>query len=210
MKPREIEVAPLTVRRWGDLATLFGPHGACGGCWCMWWRLARTEFTRRKGPGNRRAFKRIVNSGPAPGLLAYAGGQPVGWCAIGPRQAFPALDRSRLLKRVDETPVWSVPCFFVAKPFRHHGVATHLLRAAVKYARQHGAQVIEGYPIDPKTKAYPDLFAFTGLVSLFRDAGFVEIARRSKGRPIMRYGPRTRAASPATHSGSRAAHSPAR
>src|SRR5215510_8178511 len=98
----KLEFQPLTPERWGDFEQLFGPRGATGGCWCMWWRLKRSEFERQKGEGNRQAFKQIVDAGAAPGILAYAGGQAVGWCAIAPREAYPVLENSRNLKRVDD------------------------------------------------------------------------------------------------------------
>jgi GNAT superfamily N-acetyltransferase len=166
---------------------LFGPRGACGGCWCMYWRLPRTQFTAQKGEGTKRAFQHVVESGEIVGLLAYAKGQPVGWCAIAPRENYPVLERSRILKRVDEAPVWSVVCFFVSKEFRGKGMTTALLRGAVDYARQQGARIIEGYPIEPKNPRIPAAFAWTGLASAFRQAGFVEVLRRSETRPIMRY-----------------------
>ncbi|HVX30165.1 MAG TPA: hypothetical protein VHA53_06760, partial [Nitrolancea sp.] len=93
---------PLTSERWNDLEALFGPRGACGGCWCMTWRLTRAEYERGKGDGNREAFRAVVASGAPVGLLAYAGNEPIGWCAIAPREDFPALERSRILKRVDD------------------------------------------------------------------------------------------------------------
>ncbi|HUU95006.1 MAG TPA: GNAT family N-acetyltransferase [Phycisphaerae bacterium] len=179
---------PLTAERFRDLEQLFGQRGACGGCWCMWWRLKRSEFERQKGEKNRRALKRIVKSGQVPGLLAYAGDRPIAWCSIAPREAFGALERSRVLKRVDDRPVWSVVCFFVAKPFRRRGVTAALLRAAVEHAREKGARVVEGYPIEPKKSPAPDPFVWTGLASAFRRVGFVEVARRSPTRPVMRLG----------------------
>lgn len=182
----KFEVHPLTRNRWPDLLALFGTNGACGGCWCMWWRLARSQFVRQKGPGNKRALKRLVDSGDAPGLIAYAGKQPVAWCSVGPREAYPVLDRSRVLKRIDDQPVWSVVCFFVAKAFRRRGVTAQLLNAAAEYAKKHGAAFLEGYPVDPKKGAMPDVFAYTGFPSAFRKTGFVEVARRSPTRPIMR------------------------
>ncbi len=177
----------LTAGRWRDLESLFGERGACGGCWCMFWRLKRPQFEKMKGRGNRRAFKKIAAAGQAPGLLAYAGNQPIGWCALAPRETYPRLDRSRILAKVDEQPVWSVTCFFVARPFRRKGVAVKLLRAAAEYARKRGAAIVEGYPVEPKKGEMPDVFAYTGLASAFRQAGFVEVLRRSKTRPIMRY-----------------------
>lgn len=182
-----IECHPLNTDRWEDLERLFGPRGATGGCWCMYWRLPRTQFATHKGEGTRQAFRHLVESGEIVGLLAYAQGQPVGWCAVAPRESYPVLERSRTLKRVDATPVWSVVCFFVSKGFRGKGLTPSLLRAALDYAVRHGARTIEGYPVDPKTPRIPAAFAWTGLASAFRQAGFVEVLRRSETRPIMRY-----------------------
>lgn len=183
----ELECHPLTPERWADFERLFGPRGACAGCWCMWWRATRSEWDRQKGDGNREALKAIVHAGEVPGLLAYAGGQAIGWCAVQPREAYRALERSRILKRVDERPVWSVTCFFVARPFRRQGVTVGLLRAATEHARAHGARIVEGYPVAPRQSSMPDVYAFTGTVSAFRQAGFAEVLRRSESRPIMRY-----------------------
>lgn len=183
---RELAFRPLTPARWRDLEGLFGERGACGGCWCMWWRLKRSQFEKQKGAGNKRALKRLVASGQVPGLLAYANGQPVAWCAVAPRESYSVLERSRVLARVDEQPVWSVGCFFVAKPFRGRGLTVKLLRAAVAYARKQGARIVEGYPVEPRKGRMPDAFAYTGLPSAFRQAGFVEVLRRSATRPIMR------------------------
>jgi GNAT superfamily N-acetyltransferase len=153
----------------------------------MSWRLSATQFTLQTGAGNKRAFKRIVTSGEVPGVLAYANGEPVGWCAIEPREAYPRLARSRILKPVDDQPVWSVTCFFVTRPYRRQGVSVFLLEGAVKYARRRGAKIIEGYPHEPASGPWPDAFVWTGTASTFRRAGFAEVARRSRARPIMRY-----------------------
>ncbi len=182
-----LEFHPLTPERWKDLEALFGEQGACGGCWCMWWRLKRSQFWKQTGEGNKKALKGIVDSGETPGLLAYAKGQPIAWCSVAPREAYPVLNRSRVLKRIDDQPVWSVVCFFVAKPFRRKGVTVKLLKAAVEYAKEHGARIVEGYPVEPKKTRMPDGSAFTGLASAFRKTGFVEVLRRSETRPIMRY-----------------------
>jgi GNAT superfamily N-acetyltransferase len=153
----------------------------------MWWRLKRSEWEKRKGDGNRKALKRIVDSGKVPGILAYAKGEPVGWCSVGPRDDFKALERSRILKRVDDAPVWSVVCFSIARPYRRKGVSAALLKAAVAYAGRHGARLVEGYPVEPRKGATPDAFAWTGLAAAFREVGFEEVCRRSETRPIMRY-----------------------
>jgi len=181
------EFHPLTPDRWSDLEKLFGKHGASGGCWCMWWRLRRSDFVKQKGEGNRKALKRIVDSGEVPGILAYVNQEPAGWCSIAPREKFVTLERSRVLGRVDDKPVWSITCFFVARPYRGKGLTVKLLEACLKHAKEHGGSIVEGYPIDPTQGKTPDVFAYTGLVSAFRKAGFVEVARRSVTRPIMRY-----------------------
>jgi GNAT superfamily N-acetyltransferase len=177
---------PLTPERWADLEDLFGPRGACGGCWCMYWRLTRSQFNAGKGEGNRQALTELVKSGAVPGILAYHDGQPVGWCAIAPRRVYSALERSRVLAPVDDTPVWSVTCFFVRREYRRCGVSARLLSAAIDYVRQQGGGVLEGYPIDSGGRASPDPFVWTGLASAFRRAGFKVVARRTAGRPIMR------------------------
>ena len=181
-----IKVYPLTPRRWPDLEKLFGPRGACGGCWCMYWRLPRKEFERRKGEGNRRLLRKLAGSGTPPGLLAYLDGEPVGWCALAPREVYPVLGRSRVLARVDEKPVWSAVCFFVARRHRSRGVSRALVRAAVAFARKHGAKIAEGYPVEPRKGRAPDVFLWTGLPGTFLTAGFKEVARRSPTRPILR------------------------
>ncbi len=182
-----LEFYPLTMERWADLEDLFGPRGATGGCWCMWWRLTHSEFERQKGEGNRQAMRAIVESGEIPGLLAYAGGKAVAWCAVAPRDQLPRLKRSRILKPVDETPVWSIVCFFVKKGYRRKGITQQLLRAAVEYVKQQGGKVVEGYPVEPRKERMPDVFAYTGLASAFKKAGFTEVLRRSETRPIMRF-----------------------
>lgn len=177
---------PLTAERWGDLQNLFGERGACGGCWCMVWRLTRADFLKQKGDGNKAAFKKIVKSGQQPGVLAYVDGQPAGWCAVAPREVYSFLERSRVLARVDAKPVWSVTCLFVARPFRRTGMSVELLKVATAHAARQGARIVEGYPVVPRKNPMPDVFAWTGTVSAFRKAGFKEIVRRSATRPIMR------------------------
>ena len=152
----------------------------------MWWHQTQVEFERRKGASNRRAMQRIVKAGRVPGLLAYDGRQPVGWIAVGPREGYATLGRSRVLKPVDDLPVWSVVCFFVNRDYRRRGVSRRLLEAAVAHVRRKGGKIIEGYPVEPRKESAPDVFVYTGLVAAFRQVGFVEVARRSPTRPIMR------------------------
>jgi len=173
--------------RWSDVEELFGERGACGGCWCMYWRLPRGQWSAGKGNKNRDAFKKIVNSDVKPGVLAYSGKEPIAWCAVAPREEFLSLARSRVLKPVDDKAVWSITCLFVKKPFRRRGVSVALLRAAVEFAAKQGAKIVEGYPTTPTMEKTPDPFVFMGVPSAFKAAGFKEVARRSVTRPIMRF-----------------------
>lgn len=187
MEKFAFQIEPVTPDRWEHLEALFGPRGACAGCWCMYWRLPNRQFRALSGEGNRAALKDTVSAGSPVGLLAYSSSEPVGWCAIAPRDEYPRLERSRVLARVDDQPVWSVPCFFIAKKFRRRGLTVSLLQVAVKYAQEQGARIVEGYPIDPKIGSVPDVYAYTGMVSAFIKAGFTEVARRSETRPVMRF-----------------------
>ncbi|MBM3882272.1 MAG: GNAT family N-acetyltransferase [Verrucomicrobia bacterium] len=184
-QPLSLEVHPLTPERWTDLEELFGARGACAGCWCMWWRRPAAIWQKHRGAGNRRALRTVTQRGPPPGLLAYAEGAAVGWCAVAPRAAYVRLATSRTLQPVDAEPVWSVPCFFVRKDYRGRGLVKALLDAAVAFAGRQGAPIVEGYPVEPAGRQ-ADAFVYTGLASAFRKAGFVEVARRSPTRPIMR------------------------
>jgi len=186
MTQKSIEVHPLTPERWADFERLFGPSGAYGGCWCMWFRARVKDFRSASGRENKPAMKAIVDSGHVPGLLAYVNGEPAGWCSLDPREQFPHLEHSRTLRRIDDRPVWSVVCFVIGKKFRRQGLMGALLRAAVDYARSQGAQVIEGYPVEPGAEL-TGYAGYTGIASAFRRAGFVEAARAPNGRPIMRY-----------------------
>ena len=124
---RPLAIHPLTPERWPDLLRLFGPRGACAGCWCTWWKLGRKEFDAGRGGRNRRRLETYVEHGHVPGLLAYDGEEAVGWIAIEPREAYPRLARSRVLAPVDERPVWSITCFFVARPHRGKGITRALI-----------------------------------------------------------------------------------
>lgn len=186
MKPSKFTFHPLTPNRWKDFENLFGEKGACAGCWCTYWILKRSEYDKqRKGDGTKKFFKKIVNSGAPPGILAYDGDNSVGWCAIQPRENYPVLQNSRILKLVDDKPVWSIVCFYIQSKYRKKGLTTELIKEAVKFAKSKGAKIVEGYPVEPKKETAP-VFIYTGVASSFLKAGFKEVVRRSETRPIMR------------------------
>ena len=152
----------------------------------MWPRLVRSQYETQKGARNKRAMKKLVDGGRTPGIIAYQDGRPVGWCSVAPREEFLRLERSRILKPVDEQPVWSVVCFFVTKEHRRNGLSVKLLKAAIDFVRERGGRIVEGYPVEP-VKKQADAFVWSGLASAFVKAGFKEVERRSETRPIMRY-----------------------
>ena len=185
MDAAAITVAPLDADRWADLVTLFGPErGAYGRCWCMWWRISGREFDALGGEGRHAAFRERTQQPPPPGLLAYRDRTPVGWVAVGPRQEFARLNRSPLLKPVDDTPVWSITCLYVDAAHRRSGVAGQLIAAAVELAAEHGAAAVEAYPVDVAARV-ADSQVYTGTAGMFADAGFEEVARR-RHRPVVR------------------------
>ena len=183
---RPLEYHPLTAARWSDFERVMGPQGGDAGCWCMWWRYSASEYRKKRGAGNKRAIRSLARKGPPPGILTYKEGEPVGWCSVRPRDDFPRMDQARTLKRIDDEPVWSVGCLLVAKGHRRQGLTVRLLWSGVDYALSQGAEIVEGYPVEPKSDNYPIAYAWTGIASTFRKAGFIEVARPG-ARPIMRY-----------------------
>jgi GNAT superfamily N-acetyltransferase len=175
----QITVRPLTPDLWPAFVDLFGEHGACGGCWCMFWRIGG-KYTRRPRVKNRNDFRRIVNAGPPPGLLAFEGDKAVGWCQLTPRAALPWLNSAKRTQAVDDQPVWSLSCFYVRAGYRRKGVSIALIAAALKAARRARAPCVEAYPMDAPR-------SFTGMISTFRKAGFKKVAQHTPNRPIMRY-----------------------
>jgi GNAT superfamily N-acetyltransferase len=185
LEVQEFKFYPLTPDRWDDLETLFGPNGACAGCWCVWWRMNNKEFKNSGKEGHKTALRTLVHQGVEVGLMAYADGIPAGWVTLAPRNDFVRLETSNILAPVDDQPVWSLPCFFIHRNYRHIGMMGRLIDAAVEYARMHGAKILEAYPYEPQEKMSA-LTIYTGVASVFSKAGFVEVARRSEMRPIMR------------------------
>ena len=152
----------------------------------MFWKLRGKAYEEARGMETRQMHKSVIDSGTPTGLLAYLHGEVVGWVAVEPREAYDKLAHSRALKPVDDQPVWSVTCFFVAKKHRRNGITVELLKAAVEHVRSHGGKIVEGYPVDAQ-KDMPAPFIYTGTASAFEQAGFKEVARNSPTRPIFRF-----------------------
>ena len=185
----KLTLHPLTLDRWDDLVDLFGPEvGANSGCWCMWWRMARADWKATPREEKRDRFRAIVEEGPPPGVLAYEGEKAVGWCAVGPRKTLPRMNGSRVaapLGDVDAEGIFAINCFFIRSGWRGQHLMRMLLDGALKFSAGQGARIVEACPLDVDRKLFWGE-GFVGLASVFRDAGFMEVARRSPNRPLMR------------------------
>jgi len=178
-----LEFHSVTRERLPDLARFSVRHGKFRYCSCMRWRLTSTQFKNSTKDDRVADLEQLVEEGIPVGVLAYAEGEPVGWCSIAPRETYDALERYRALPRIDDAPVWSVVCFFIDRRVRRQGATLGLLRAAVEYARSNGATIIEGYPIEPG----PRLYTYMGSPSTFRAAGFRDVTPKGRARIVMRY-----------------------
>jgi GNAT superfamily N-acetyltransferase len=181
---------PLTPATWADLEGLFGlPGGSMvRGCWCMYYRkTGQVSVSAAAGVTNKEQLCSLVDAGVIPGLVGYVDGQPAGWVSLGPREEYLKLRRSSVMKPVDDAEVWSIVCFYVAKPWRGQGVQHRLLAAALDHARECGVRLLEAYPVDKPERSHDD-FMFFGSRSLYEKAGFREVVRRSPTRVVMRRG----------------------
>jgi len=191
----ELEIHPLTPDRLPHLAALFAEGGDPKWCWCSWFRLRSVDFRSATAESNRGVLERAVadtaTDGRAPGLVAYRDGRAIGWVSLGPRDDYPRLQHSRVLAPLDDRPVWSIVCFVVSRSARGQGVATAMLDAAIAYATEHGAALLEAYPVETEGQRVPAAHAFKGPVGMFERAGFEVAARRQSSRtrparPIVR------------------------
>jgi GNAT superfamily N-acetyltransferase len=178
---------PLTAETWGDLEALFGlPGGSIvRGCWCMYYRHTGATSSAARAADNKSELCELVHAGTVPGLIGYVEGEPVGWISLGPREDYRKLQRSPIMKPVDDAEVWSVVCTFVAKSRRGEGLQHRLLDAAIRYARDQGVRILEAYPVDKPERSHDD-FMFFGSRGLYARAGFREVVRRSPTRVVMR------------------------
>ena len=179
----------LTAKDWPIVEKLFGGNGACGGCWCQSWRIAKGEkWETVKGEEAKGRLKREIEEGQASGVLAFSGDVPIGWCSFGPRPDYAKLDRSPSLACDDADEVWSVPCFFVVRGYRGQGVSRAMLQTALQAMTKRGVCIAESYPAKPPKdgKPLPAAFAWTGPRALFDGAGFGVAGNESGGKQRMR------------------------
>jgi len=182
-----LRVRELSKETWTDFETILGANGGARGCWCMHWRLSIAEWMDGKGDGNKRAMRSLARRKPAPGVVLYRESEPVAWCSLGPRSAFPRLQRSPLLAKTDDDGACSIACIFVRRDRRGAGLLTPILDAVCGWAADANYPAVEAYPIEPHSgkRAGADT-AMTGIASAFRKGGFEEVARPRRDRPVMR------------------------
>lgn len=190
-----MEVRPLTHETWPALADLFAAGGDPKWCWCQFWRKPGSNWTNTTAEDNRTSLRELVGHDPAPGLVALQDGRAIGWVGLAPREDLPRLGRSRTIPQLPGHGVWVINCFVVARTARRSGVASALLDAAIEYARDHGARLLEGYPVETGGGRMPSASAYTGTTGMFERAGFTAASpttsKAAKGRPrvVMRREP---------------------
>jgi len=173
---------PVTRATLDDLETFSLANGKFRYCSCMRWRLTSSNFKRSTKDDRIAELQRRVRAGVPVGVLAYAEAKPVGWCSVAPRESYAALERYRALARIDETPVWSVVCFFVDSDARRAGLTSGLLRAATEYAKSMGARSVEGYPIEPGAR----LYTYMGSPEAFARNGYKDVTPPGRDRLVVR------------------------
>ena len=178
-----LEFLPVTAERAADLERFSVGHGKFRYCSCMRWRMTAGEYKASTKESRIAALAGLAQADAPVGVLAYQDGEPVGWCAIAPRDAYGALERYKALQRVDDEPVWSIVCFFVDSRARRSGITGGLLRAAVGYAVAAGARIVEGYPVEPGAR----LYTYMGSLATFREAGFRDVTPPGRDRRVMRF-----------------------
>jgi GNAT superfamily N-acetyltransferase len=197
----DLRIVPLSRERLADLDALFDEGGDAKRCRCAFWRVRGGDWSNWTRDANRGVLEEVADRDPAPGLVAYAGDRVVGWVSVGPREDYARLEHSRVLARVDDLPVWSVVCFVVSRRWRGKGVAKALLDAAVEHAGEHGATLVEAYPVEAGPRRVPAASAYMGPLGMYEQAGFEVVARqqwqRSSVRPIVRKS--VKPASPVRH-----------
>lgn len=177
MGAEPIVVRAATIERFDDIEPVINRA-----CWCQYWRMTASEYGRSKDAiagenrdRRREALRAQCATEPVPGVVAYRGDLPVGWCGFGPRSSMARLVRSRTIPATDGLPVWSIVCFSIRPGYRRRGIAKALLRGAIDYARAHGAAGLEAYPTDPAGTRRDATFSYTGFTTMFEAAGFQRV-----------------------------------
>ena len=176
----------LSSANWNQFEELMGEKGGCGNCWCMYFRLPTKTFQENKPDGNKKMMKQLVNKRMPQGLIAFLDKKPAGWIAFAPREDYKKLENTRIFKRLDDKPVWSITCFFIKKEFRHQGLSGQLIKGAVDFAKRKKIKILEAYPAIPYAENMPHPFLWVGVLSSFIKNGFTIVKQSSKSRAMVR------------------------
>jgi GNAT superfamily N-acetyltransferase len=176
-----MEIVPASPELWTQIAELFSGSSTLRWCWCQWWRKRNASWTNTTAAENRADLERLADAEPAPGLVAVRDGRAIGWVGLGPREDFERLAHSRTIPQLPGEAVWTVNCFVVARDARRSGVARALLRAAVAYAHDHGAGLVEGYPVRTGGAKMTSAGLYTGSEGMFEAEGFSVAAETASG-----------------------------
>lgn len=176
----------LKTSNWKQFEELMGEKGGCGNCWCMYFRLPTKTFQENKPDGNKKMMKQLVNNGMPQGLIAFMNKKPAGWIALAPREDYTKIENSRVFKRIDDKPVWSISCFFIKKEYRHKGLSRQLIKGAVDFAKRKKIKILEAYPAIPYSQKVPHPFLWVGVLSSFLKNDFTIVKQSSKSRAMVR------------------------
>jgi GNAT superfamily N-acetyltransferase len=196
MPESDVSVVPANEASWDDLQAVFGRGGAAK-CQCQ--RIKVGDGAWYDMPVEERAHRlREETDCDNPtaditsGMVAFLDGAPVGWVAIEPRANYRRLRGSSVpwtgrTEDPDDPDVWAIVCFAIRTGYRGQGLTRPLTKAAVEYARAHGAKAVEGYPIVPKpgqTVSWGEMNV--GSRNTFVAAGFRDVSHPTTRRVVMR------------------------
>ena len=181
-----LKLQPLTVNNWHLFEEVMGEKGGCGGCWCMYFRMPSTEFSKDKYEGHKKRMYDLVKAAKPTGLIATYNKRAVGWIAFAPREDYIRIENSRAFKRIDDKPVWSITCFFIKKEFRKMGLSEQMVKGIVDYARKKKIKTLEAYPAIPYSDKVPPPFLWVGILSAFTKNGFEVVQQNGKSRAMVR------------------------
>jgi GNAT superfamily N-acetyltransferase len=192
-----LSIVPANEASWEDLRAIFGDRGYTAYCQCQRFKIGHHEWTDTPLAVRMERLRAETHCGypsarTTSGLVAYLDGEPVGWCAVEPRTAYPRLPPRRTVLTArgedkDDDSVWAVTCFATRAGFRRKGISRALARATVEYARNRGARALEAYPMS--TQPGVEITwgeTHVGTRSIFADAGFAEVSHPTLRRVVMR------------------------
>lgn len=177
--PGRLRFKPVSQATVADFEALFGARGSPSYCWCMAWRATSAELKDSKGPARRNQMLGRIAEGVPVGLVGYEDDEPLAWVSVAPRDTFRGLAGP---EADGGEKIWSLTCMFVPRSRRGEGLSRELVAAAIAHAGTHKADILEAYPVAPDSPSYRHM----GFLPLFRELGFVEVARAGTRRHVMR------------------------